>query len=157
MTRQALAPELEEEFRAVAAGVGCEVIQIAFSGNTLQVLLDHPNGVTIDHCTDVSRQLSALLDVDDYGRGRYILEVSSPGLDRPLLRPSDWQRFVGNLLRVTFYEPTEGERRKKTIVGRLERFDPTGDGLATVAEETTGTTWEIFLTNVDRARLEVEF
>lgn len=156
MTRPALAPELEDEFRAVAAGVGCEVIQIAFSGNTLQVLLDHPNGVTIDHCTDVSRQLSALLDVDDYGRSRYILEVSSPGLDRPLLRPSDWQRFVGHLLRVTFYEPTEAEPRKRTLVGRLERFDPADGGLATVVEETTGTTFEILLNNVDRARLEIE-
>ncbi len=156
MSRPALAPELEDEFRAVVNGVGCELVQVAFSGNTLQVMLDHPEGVTIEHCTNVSRQISALLDVDDFGRGRYILEVSSPGLDRPLLRPEDWQRFVGSLLRVTFFEHLDDERHKRTIVGRLQQFDPEGDGLATVADETTETTWDIFLTNVERARLEIE-
>lgn len=156
MSRTVLAPELEAEFRAVAAGFGCEVVQVVFSGNILSVMLDHPDGVTLGHCSDVSRQLSTLLDVDDYGRGRYVLEVTSPGLDRPLLRPADWQRFVGRLVRVTFVEQSEGERSKKTIVGRLDAFDPAGGGQATLIEQTSETVRGISLADIERARLEIE-
>lgn len=156
MSRPVLALELEQEFRAVADGVGCELVHVGYHGNVLRVTLDHPDGVTHEHCASVARQLSALLDVDDFGTGRYVLEVSSPGLDRPLYRPEDWQRFVGSLIRVTVVERRDGETSKCTLVGRLEAFDESDGGRAQVAEESTGSVRTISLIDVERARLEIE-
>lgn len=156
MSRPVLAMELEQEFRAVADGEGCELVHVGFHGNILRVTLDHPDGVTHEHCASVSRQLSALLDVDDFGAGRYVLEVSSPGLDRPLYRPEDWQRFVGNLIRVTFVERKDGESRKRTFVGRLETFENRDGGQARVVDEANDSVQNISLLDVEQARLEIE-
>jgi ribosome maturation factor RimP len=156
MSRPVLALELEQEFRAVADGVGCELVHVGFHGNVLRVTLDHLDGVTHEHCTSVARQLSALLDVDDFGTGRYVLEVSSPGLDRPLYRPADWQRFVGNLVRVTYIEREDGETCKRTLVGRLKAFEEGDGGRAQIADDSTGSVREISLVDVERARLEID-
>ncbi|HVT57422.1 MAG TPA: hypothetical protein VHR45_03395 [Thermoanaerobaculia bacterium] len=79
-------------------------------------------GVSLADCERVARQVSALLDVLDFGAGRYLLEVSSPGLDRPLYRPRDYHRFLGRRARVTFEEP--GAHSKKTVSGRLAELHP---------------------------------
>jgi ribosome maturation factor RimP len=109
--------------------------------------------VTLDHCERVSREASALLDTEDFGAGRYVLEVSSPGLDRELYRPRDWKRFVGKTLRVTFRDP---EGKKKTIHGRLQGFEPEDGGTAEVLEQEAGELLRIPLDRVQRAKLEIE-
>ena len=88
----------------------------------LRVYIDAPAGVTLDDCERVSHQVSGLLDVEDPIQGAYILEVSSPGLDRPLFRPEDFSRFAGHRVRVQLHTLQEG-RRKYTGVLRGLRGD----------------------------------
>jgi ribosome maturation factor RimP len=151
MTRRTIDAELEEEFAAVAEQAGCELVHAEFAGDTLRLILDRPEGVTLSHCERVSRQVSALLDTLDYGPGGYVLEVTSPGLDRQLYRPRDYQRFAGRRVRVTWRE----DGVKRTDSGRLESFDAAGAGCAVVAPD-RGEPLRIPLTAIEMARLEIE-
>lgn len=152
--------ELETELSDIARQQGCELLHVGFRGGVLQLVLDHPDGVTLAHCEAYSKQASAILDLGDFGSGRYLLEVTSPGLDRQLYSSADYHRFTGRKVRMTFFEGEE--RRKKTIVGELLAFTPGaaeengGAGAATVREETTGTEYEVSLNDVKVARLEIE-
>ncbi len=145
---------MEEEITAIAESIGCELVHAEFVSNKLRVFIERPEGgVTLDDCQSVSREISAFLDVEDYGNGRYLLEVSSPGLDRKLYRPRDYERFCGNLVRVTYIGEPEG---KQTIIGRLTGFEPEGGGQIRVAVEDTGEELQISLPDVQVARLEIE-
>lgn len=145
--------DLERELAAVAEGTGCELVHAEFKGGVLRLFIDRTEGVTLADCETVSRQASALLDVLDFGAGRYLLEVSSPGLDRQLYRARDYQRFVGRKVRVTWFEGGG----KRTAVGRLAAFDPAGGGTATVAEEgAAAASHDIPLADIAVARLEIE-
>ena len=98
--------------------------------------------------------VSAYLDVVDFGRSRYVLEVSSPGLDRQLYKPRDYARFLGSLARVT-YRMADG--KKRTVVGRLQAFDPEpAPGVVTVVEEPAGEELSLRLEDIQLARLEIE-
>jgi ribosome maturation factor RimP len=145
---------LRAELADVATAAGCELIHVEWKGGVLRLVIDRADGgVTHEHCATVSRQASALLDVYDFGAGRYTLEVSSPGLDRPLYRPEDFGRFAGRLARVTYQPPGEG---KRTVLVRLREFEPAGGGRALVDDESTGQLLTIPIAQVLRARLEVE-
>src|SRR3954468_1088259 len=102
--------EIMPELEAVAQAVGCELVHAELKGGVLRLFVDRPEGVTLAECEQVSRQVSALLDVLDFGAGRYVLEVSSPGLDRQLYRPPDYERFAGHLARVTYEDPETGKK-----------------------------------------------
>lgn len=173
MATTSIDPELHSELAAVAESQGCELLEVSFHHGNLRLILDRGDGgVTIDDCQSVSRQISPLLDVHDFGSGKYTLEVSSPGLDRKLYGPRDYRRFSDHLVRVTFLSGPE--RAKRTVVGRLEDFDEeaAGGGILVVQEtpiedragkkkgtkpsETPGTRIEIPLHDVQLARLEVE-
>jgi ribosome maturation factor RimP len=155
-----LLPELEQ----VAESAGCELVHAELKGTVLRLILDKPEGVTLADCERVSKQVSALLDVLDFGSQRYVLEVSSPGLDRPLYRPRDYERFVGRLARVTVLDRETG--KKRTVVARLQGFRP-GEGAAAtsveapeakivLADDRTGAQEVIALRDVKTARLEIE-
>jgi len=126
----------------------------------LRLFIDRPDragGVDLADCETVSKQVSALLDVVDFGAGRYTLEVSSPGLDRRLYRLRDYRRFAGSLARVTFREPGTGQKR--TVVGRLgEPREPGGSGGPEVAIDLAQgeETLVLPLEAVEMARLEIE-
>ncbi len=145
-------PELHEEFAAIARDCGCSVLEADFRGGVLKIVLDHPDGVTLEHCQTVSKQASALLDVADWGPGRYTLEVTSPGLDRKLYGKDDYQRFVGETVRVTFHP----EGGKKTVEGVLES---TGDpkGATTVRVNVQGEPIDIPFSTIEGARLVPDF
>ena len=150
---------LVTELEAIAESVGCELVRVEFKGGVLRLVLDREpsgsgetQGVSHEDCANVSRQASALLDVVDFGPARYTLEVTSPGLDRPLYRPEDYGRFTGRLARITLQPPGE---RKKTVVARLAGFDPSGGGKVTVTGE-KGETQVIPLPQVLKAKLEIE-
>lgn len=101
--------------------MGFEVVRIQTSGQqrvVLQIMIEHPDGrtPTVDDCAQVSRAVSAVLDVEDPIRGAYVLEVSSPGIDRPLTRPRDFERFTGHEAKVELARPVDGRRRFR---GRL--------------------------------------
>ena len=102
----------------------------------------------------VSKQASALLDLEDFGDRRYILEVSSPGLDRQLYRPQDYERFVGRRVRVSFRSPQD--EHQQTISGSLETFDPQGGGQVVVVDNKKRKNYTIPLANIKLARLEIE-
>ncbi|MBA3916078.1 MAG: ribosome maturation factor RimP [Acidobacteriales bacterium] len=108
----------------VAASSGLEVVETELRGGgkarMLRIYIDKPEGVTHEDCAHFSREVGTILDVEDVIPGNaYVLEVSSPGLDRKLSRAADFERFQGSLVKVTTREPVEGNRH---FEGRLERF-----------------------------------
>jgi len=116
---------------------------------TLRVYIDKPGGVTVDDCADVSRQLSAILDVEDPLPGSYMLEVSSPGLDRPLVTANDFRRFIGEMVKVQMHQPIAGRKRFK---GRLLAASD-----ERVTLEVDGEQFDLVLADVERARLVPQF
>jgi len=108
----------------VAATHGVEVVEVEMWGGgksrTLRITIDKPEGVTHEDCATVSREVSAILDVEDAVSGAsYTLEVSSPGLDRKLLKAEDYQRFTGSRVKLMTREPINGNRH---FEGRLQSF-----------------------------------
>ena len=108
----------------VAASSGLEVVEIEFRGGgksrMLRVFIDKPTGVTHEDCSAFSREFGTILDVEDaVPGGTYVLEVSSPGLDRKLTRASDYERFAGSRVKLMTREPVNGNRY---FEGRLESF-----------------------------------
>ena len=152
--------EVEGELAEIAAVAGCELVHAEIKGGTLRLFIDRPDGVTLGDCERVSKQASALLDLLDFGTGRYVLEVSSPGLNRGLYKPADYRRFVGRLARVKLVDAETG--KKRTVVARLAGFAPALDGRpeaegeVTLADERTGERTVARLGDVVEARLEIE-
>ncbi len=96
--------------------MGYEIVRVLVMGKhtpTLQIMAERKDGqtMTVEDCADISRQISAVLDVEDPIRSAYTLEVSSPGLDRPLTRPKDYQRFAGYEARLETRQPIDGRRK----------------------------------------------
>lgn len=152
---EALRPELER----IAEAAGCELVHAELKGGALRLFLDKPEGINLSDCEHVSKQVSAYLDVVDFGQGRYVLEVSSPGLDRQLYRARDYERFAGKKVRVTMDDPETGKR--KTVTGRLESFErPEGasdeESRVVVVAEPKGERYELRLREIRMARLEIE-
>ena len=151
-----LSEELMNEFSAIAEGTDCELIDVRFKGGLLKLTLDRPDGILLKHCQTVAKQVSAQLDVADWGKDRYTLEVTSPGLDRELFKPRDYERFTGNQVKVT-WRPAEG---KRTDTGTLERFIPADNESGGAQIEITidpETTRRIPLQSIEIARLVPEF
>ena len=162
--------QLIDQIRAVADRVArsynLEIFDVQFRrespGWVLRVFLDVPwdsgngNGssadasVTVQDCERVSRDLSAVLDVEDTIPQSYTLEVSSPGLDRPLRGALDYRRFAGRIAKMVVSEAVDGQ---KHFEGRLQGLD----GDAVIIETTPGKRQLIPLKLITRARLEVEF
>ena len=99
----------------VTASSGLELVEMEFLGSgkarMLRIFIDKTGGVTHQDCESVSKEVSTILDMEDVVPGEsYLLEVSSPGLDRKLTKPADYERFKGSLIKVTTYEPVEGNR-----------------------------------------------
>jgi ribosome maturation factor RimP len=132
---------------------GFELVDVEIAGSqhspTLRVYIDGPVGVNVDDCARVSRQLSALLDVEDPLPGQYTLEVSSPGLDRPLVKPEDFKRFVGETIKVKMHEPLQG---RKNFSGRL--VDVAADHVVVEVDEEH---YDLAFEGMDRARLVPRF
>ncbi|MEX1198653.1 MAG: ribosome maturation factor RimP [Pseudohongiellaceae bacterium] len=112
----------------------------------LRIYIDRdPGGVDVDDCERVSRQVSALLDVEDPIAGEYTLEVSSPGLDRPLFDASQFSQYAGHEVKLVLRMPVEGRRKLKGII------ESVGDDTLTVVCD--GEALTMPLTQIDRARL----
>jgi ribosome maturation factor RimP len=121
----------------VLANLGLRLVRVRMSGasgRTLQIMAERPDGsMTIDDCQTASRAISPLLDVEDPVSGRYDLEVSSQGIDRPLVRPADFERWAGHEAKIEMLVPQDGRRRFRGILGgfadgevRLFLDQPTG-------------------------------
>ena len=110
----------------ILESMGLELVDIEFGrvgpDAVLRLFIDKDGGVTLDDCAGVSRELSLILDVEDVIACNYTLEVSSPGLDRPLKKQADYDRFVGRLIKVRTYQPflDDSGNKRKTFLGKLE-------------------------------------
>ena len=139
--------EREGWLRETLAGLGYDLAGLEISrGGLLRVFIDSPRGITVEDCARVSNHLSRVLAVEgiDYER----LEVSSPGLDRPLKRPEDFARFAGHKASVRLRLPRDGRRR---FEGRLAGVD--GDG---VCMDVEGKRLQFAFAEIDKARLVPE-
>jgi ribosome maturation factor RimP len=122
------AQRIEGLIEPALTALGYDLVRVALQGGdsrpTLQIMAERRDGVgmTVDDCAEISRTVSALLDVEDPIAGAYTLEVSSPGIDRPLVKRGDFERFAGFEARVETVQPVNGRKRFR---GRL--MGVTGD------------------------------
>lgn len=119
-----LAADLAQLVEPVLDSLGFRLVRVEVSGRdgkTVQVMAERPDGsITIDDCEEISRALSPVLDVADIVSDAYRLEISSPGIDRPLVRPSDFVDWAGSEAKVELKLPVDGRRRFR---GRIEGFE----------------------------------
>jgi ribosome maturation factor RimP len=148
-----------ERVRSVALRVtadrGFELVEVemkrAAGGTLVRLYVDKPGGIGLDDLQSVSEEVSAILDAEDPIEGHYTLEVSSPGLDRPLKSEADYRRFAGRLAKLSSYEPVDGRRH---WTGRIVSCD---DGVVTLELEKGQGEARVPLSKVSHGRLEVEF
>jgi ribosome maturation factor RimP len=123
--KETVASKIEEIARRVASSEGMEVVEVEVKGGGahrfVRISIDKPAGVTHGDCEQVSQQVGTILDVEDVvPGGRYTLEVSSPGVERKLLKPQDYQRFQGKKARITLRDPVEGRRNWDGTLAGIE-------------------------------------
>ncbi len=151
-----LPERVTSEIEKIVASEGLELVHLEYrrQGRTylLRIDIDKEGGVNLDDCQLVSQQVSAWLEVEDPVPGEYELQVSSPGLDRKFYRDSDYQKFIGRLVRV---KTSKAIRGLHVIVGRLKEFD----GKKIVVTDPMmkkDPDYEISLADIKETRLEVE-
>ncbi len=144
--------ELHALLEPGAKALGFELVMLELVGSgpntVLRVFVDNPRGVTVEDCADVSHQLSAILDVEDPIVGHYTLEVSSPGLDRPLVKREHFEKVIGQKIKVWLRHPMNGCRK---FSGRLREMR--GEYIIV---EVDGEFYELPLGEVEKARLVPE-
>jgi ribosome maturation factor RimP len=151
-----LPEKVENEIEKIVSSEGLELVHIDYHrqgrGFLLRVDIDKEGGVTLDDCQNISQQVSAFLDVEDAIPAAYELQVSSPGLDRKFYKQSDYQKFLGRLVRVQTSSPIRGLH---VIVGRLKEFS--GDTIVVSDPQVKkDPDYAIPLNVVKETRLEVE-
>ena len=152
---EAVASKIEQIAQRVAVPEGLEVVEVEVKGGgasrLVRISIDRPEGVSHADCEFVSHQMSAILDVEDVvPGGRYTLEVSSPGVERKLLKPADYVRFQGKKAKITLREPREGRRHWEGTLAGVE------DG-AFALETQPGTTLRFPFEHVLKANLKFEW
>jgi len=159
--------KIQEIVDRVARSSGLEVVEVDLRGGgkarMLRIFIDKPGGVTHDDCSNFSREVGTIFDVEDaVPGGSYMLEVSSPGLDRKLSKASDFERFTGSLVKLMTRDPVNGNRH---FEGRLESFHDGRLSLELAGRKKSkkheaveeGTKVAIELANVEKANLVPEF
>jgi ribosome maturation factor RimP len=153
--QERVAAKIEEIAHRVAESEGIELVEVEVKGGGtnrfVRISIDKPEGVTHGDCEMVSQQVGTILDVEDVvPGGRYTLEVSSPGVERKLLKPRDYERFQGKKAKITLRDPVDGRRNWD---GTLAGFE---DGIITL-ETAPGKTMRIALDQVHKANLKFEW
>ncbi|MCW9048138.1 MAG: ribosome maturation factor RimP [Gammaproteobacteria bacterium] len=138
----------------VVEGMGYEVVDIEYrphpTDGLLRIYIDGPNGIVLEDCSAVSLQISSVLDVEDPIPGQFNLEVSSPGMDRPLRKIADFVRFTGSTVKIKLTVPTlEGQRNFTGKLKGIENED--------VVLEMDGETHYLALDSIDKARIVPQF
>ena len=149
-----IAETLQHQLEALVADCGLELLAIEQTGQgprmVLRLVVDGPSGITLDQCTEVSRQVSALLDVESPIEHAYNLEVSSPGLERKLYRREDYERFEGRTVKIRM-KPSYRDFR--VVLGQLLGIE--GESVRVTAEG--GQTVALPLSEIFETRLEVDW
>lgn len=143
---------LEELLSPVVVSLGFEFVGMEYlpqgKHSLLRIYIDKPEGVTADDCSAVSHQVSGVLEVEDPISGHYVLEVSSPGLERPLFKLTDFARFNGQCVQIRLQVSLNGRRNFK---GTLQGVAENQQVVLKVDEETINLPWD----KIDKARLIV--
>jgi ribosome maturation factor RimP len=143
----------------LAASLNLELVEVEYRQEgrqmVLRLFIDREGGVTLDDCASVSRELAEILEVEDFIQGHYNLEVSSPGINRPLKQAADYERFTGRLVKIRTFEllADDAGNKRKTFVGLLLGLE----GGVVRLKLTEGQTAGIPLEKVAKANLEFEF
>lgn len=120
-------PVLHERLATLISSMGCELVgyEMVPQGRQMvfRIYIDSERGVTVDDCSRVSHQVSAMLDVEGPIEGRYSLEVSSPGIDRPLFEVEHYRKYVGKVVRIRLHAPVNQRKQYKGILQRVEGED----------------------------------
>ncbi len=151
------ASSIQERVQAIAEQVaidhGLELVHSEVAGPEnkpiVRIFIDKPEGVTHEDCSEVSLHLGTILDVEDFIHASYMLEVSSPGLERGLYRRADYERFAGSIAKVKTRKPIEGQRNFR---GRLLGLD----GEDVLIEDRTSGRVRIPLNSIAKANLEMD-
>lgn len=145
--------KLTDMLRPAVEETGKELLGVEFvsAGNNsvLRLFIDHESGIDVDDCAEVSRQVGAILDVEDPISSEYNLEVSSPGIDRPLFELSHFQQVIGETINVRLSLPLNGRRKFKGVLNAIEND--------TLIVEVDGIEYELVSNNVDKANLVAKF
>ncbi|MSM38335.1 MAG: ribosome maturation factor RimP [Geobacter sp.] len=158
MAQMTVAERVTALAEPLLASLGLELVELEYKrfgrSMVLRLFIDRPGGVTLDDCASVSRELSQVLDVEDFIREFYTLEVSSPGLDRPLKKESDYLRYTGRLVKLRTFEllPDDAGNMRKTFVGTLLGLD---DGMVRLTLQ-EGQSASLPLGKIAKANLEFE-
>lgn len=157
-----LLTHVQELVQPVLDEFGLECVDLEFKreaqGQVLRIFIDKPGGVTLDDCVNVSREVGSLLEVEDPIRSAYRLEVSSPGLDRPLKKAADFERFAGQPVKIktlVMLDPDQRGHKRKTFSGTL--LGLTGDGVRILQTDKQGGEIVLPLAEIAKAHLEPEF
>lgn len=157
-----LTEQIEVLVQPILDGLGFELVDLEYQreghGWVLRFYLDKEGGITLDDCAEASREISAILDVEDVVETAYSLEVSSPGIERPLKKPGDFERFAGQLARLktrVAIDPDGRGQVRKTFVGVLDGFE--GQDVLMTLNDKRAEQVRIALGQIDRAHLEIEF
>lgn len=154
---ESIADQARRLLEPVIARDGFELVEVEWgregSSWVLRLFVDRPGGVTVEHCQELSRTIEPILDVEDFIEPAYALEVSSPGLDRPLRKPADFARFAGQRVQVKTYGPVDTPAGpRKNWSGTLKGFK---DGA--VELDVDGTLHRIPHDRIAKAHLEYDF
>ena len=153
--REGTITKVQEIAERVGSPAGIEIVDIQWLGGggsrLLRIFIDKPEGVTHGDCEFISQQVGTIMDVEDVIPGqRYTLEVSSPGVERKLTKPREFERFVGQKVKVVLREPVENQRH---WVGALTNF---AEGIITL-EPSPGRSVQFPLDQVEKANLKFEW
>ena len=148
-----LEDRVEELAEPIANNIDCEVVDVEYVSErgeqVLRVYIDALDGnITVEHCAGVSRELSTILDVEEVVPGHYNLEVSSPGINRPLKKEKDFIRFKGENVKLSTNSPINGRKNFKAKIEGISNG-------SVVLEDLDGISWIIELSNIKKARLDV--
>ena len=142
--------DLQQILETTLPGMGYELVDVELTAQgILRVFIDKEGGITVEDCATVSNHLSRVFMVEDVDYKH--LEISSPGLDRPLKKAADFVRFTGSMVKLKTRLPVDGQ---KNFIGRIESCD---DAAQTIGLAFDGKTAQIELSNVDKARIKPEF
>ncbi|EGR0109792.1 ribosome maturation factor RimP [Vibrio vulnificus] len=145
--------QLTEMLESAVVASGYELVGLEFiragEHSTLRIYIDHENGITVEDCAEVSHQVSAVLDVEDPISVAYSLEVSSPGLDRPLFKPAHYEQFIGQEVNVVLKMAVANRRKWK---GEIHSVD--GEAITLTID---GQQEEFALSNISKANLIPKF
>lgn len=146
--------KLQALIEPLVESMGYELVLLEFSPHKgsamVRLFIDAPAGITLGDCERVSREVEGVLDVEDPVPQNYRLEVSSPGLDRPLVKPAHYERFAGQVAKVQLIAPKAGRRKFQGVLKGLK------DGQV-VLETTEAGTVELKLDEIERARLVPDY